>query len=84
MLCNSWIADIMTCHKTMRTERFRSLYLREREFAIEADHRQTASGRRADLRCPNDVSRAVARERRKLTAMDGLRVLATLVKNRVA
>ncbi len=37
VLYNSWISDVMTCHKAMRTELFRSLKLRERGFAIEPE-----------------------------------------------
>src|SRR6185503_12813239 len=37
VLYNSWISDVMTCHKAMRTELFRSLPLRERGFAIEPE-----------------------------------------------
>jgi dolichol-phosphate hexosyltransferase len=34
---NSWVSDIMTGHKALSTELFRSLRLRERGFAIEAE-----------------------------------------------
>ena len=37
VLYNSWISDMMTCHKAMRTDLFRSLRLRERGFAIEPE-----------------------------------------------
>ena len=37
VLYNCWISDVMTCHKAMRTELFRSLPLRERGFAIEPE-----------------------------------------------
>ena len=37
VLYNSWISDIMTCHKMMRTDLFRSLRLRERGFATEPE-----------------------------------------------
>ena len=37
VLYNCWISDVMTCHKLMPTELFRSLKLRERGFAIEPD-----------------------------------------------
>ena len=74
----------MTCHKPMRTELFRSLDLRERG-AIEAEI--TAKLLRAALRIYEVPVTYRTRSRasgKKLTAMDGLRVLATLVKNRVA
>lgn len=37
VIFNSWISDMMTCHKAMSTEVFRSLALRERGFAIEPE-----------------------------------------------
>jgi len=37
VLFNCWISDVMTCHKVMRTELFRSLRLRERGFGIEPE-----------------------------------------------
>ncbi len=37
VLYNCWISDVMTCHKAMSTELFRSLRLRERGFAIEPE-----------------------------------------------
>ncbi len=37
VIYNCWISDVMTCHKAMRTELFRSLQLRERGFAIEPE-----------------------------------------------
>ena len=37
VLYNCWISDVMTGHKAMETELFRSLPLRERGFAIEPE-----------------------------------------------
>ena len=37
VIYNCWISDVMTCHKAMRTDLFRSLPLRERGFAIEPE-----------------------------------------------
>jgi glycosyltransferase involved in cell wall biosynthesis len=81
---NSWISDIMTGHKAMRTEVFRSLDLRERGFAIEAEI--TARLLRKGIRIYEVpiVYRARTREEgKKLTALDGLRVLRTLVRCRI-
>ena len=84
VLYNCWISDVMTCHKAMRTELFRSLPLRERGFAIEPEiaARLLRSGERI-----HEVPihyRARSREAgKKLTATDGLRVLRTLVRCRV-
>jgi glycosyltransferase involved in cell wall biosynthesis len=84
LLYNCWISDVMTCHKAMSTELFRSLRLRERGFAIEPEItvRVLRSGERI---CEVPVSyRARSRqEGKKLTAVDGLRVLRTLVRCRI-
>ena len=85
LLYNCWISDVMTCHKAMRTELYRSLPLRERGFAIEPEiaARVLRAGERI-----HEVQihyRARSREAgKKLTTFDGLRVLRTLVRCRVA
>ena len=82
-LYNCYISDVMTCHKAMRTELFRSLPLRERGFAIEPEI--TARVLRAGERIYEVpiVYRARTRAQgKKLTAIDGLRVLRTLVRCR--
>ena len=84
VLYNCWISDVMTCHKAMRTELFRSLPLRERGFAIEPEiaARVLRAGERIH-EVPISY-RARGREAgKKLTAVDGLRVLRTLVRCRV-
>jgi glycosyltransferase involved in cell wall biosynthesis len=84
VLYNCWISDVMTCHKAMRTELFRSLPLRERGFAIEPEiaARVLLAGERIH-EVPISY-RARGREAgKKLTAYDGLRVLRTLVRCRV-
>ena len=84
VLYNCWISDVMTCHKAMRTELFRSLPLKERGFAIEPEiaARLLRSGERI-----HEVPihyRARSRDAgKKLTSTDGLRVLRTLVRCRV-
>lgn len=84
ILYNCWISDVMTCHKAMRTELFRSLPLRERGFAIEPEiaARVLRSGERI-----HEVPihyRARSREAgKKLTTIDGLRVLRTLIRCRL-
>jgi glycosyltransferase involved in cell wall biosynthesis len=85
VLYNCWISDLMTCHKAMRTELFRSLPLRERGFAIEPEI--TAWVLRAGERIHEVPISYRARSReagKKLTALDGFRVLRTLVRCRVA
>lgn len=83
-LYDCWISDVMTCHEEMRTELFRSLPLRERGFGIEPEIAARV------LRAVERISevpityRARSREEgTKLTALDGLRVLRTLVRCRV-
>ena len=85
VLYNCWISDVMTCHKAMRTDLFRSLRLRERGFAIEPEiaARVLRAGERIH-EVPISY-RARGREAgKKLTTMDGLRVLRTLVRCRIA
>jgi len=84
LLYNCWISDVMTCYKVMRTELFRSLPLRERGFAIEPEiaARVLRAGERIH-EVPISY-RARSREAgKKLTALDGLRVLRTLLRCRV-
>ena len=84
VLYNCWISDVMTCHKAMRTELFRSLRLRERGFGIEPEiaARVLLAGERIH-EVPISY-RARGRDAgKKLTAIDGLRVLRTLVRCRV-
>ena len=84
VLFNSWISDVMTCHKAMSTELFRSLRLRERGFAIEPEiaARVLRGGERI-LEVPVTYQARSREEGKKLTALDGLRVLRTLVRCRV-
>ena len=80
---NSWISDMMTGQKAMRTDLFRSLKLRERGFAIEAEI--TARLLRGGVRIyevPIMYNARSREEGKKLTALDGLRVLRTLARCR--
>jgi glycosyltransferase involved in cell wall biosynthesis len=84
VLYNCWISDVMTCHKAMRTELFRSLPLRERGFAIEPEiaARVLRAGER--IHEVPIAYRARGREAgKKLTAFDGVRVLRTLLRCRL-
>ena len=84
LLYNCWISDVMTCYKAMGTELFRSLPLRERGFAIEPEI--AARVLRAGERIHEVPISYKARSReagKKLTALDGLRVLVTLARCRV-
>jgi len=83
-LYDCWISDVMTCHKAMRTDLFRSLSLRERGFAIEPEiaARVLRAGERI-YEVPITYRARTREEGKKLTAVDGLRVLRTLVRCRV-
>lgn len=84
LLFNCWISDVMTCHKAMRTDLFRSLHLRERGFAIEPEiaARLLRAGERI-YEVPITYRARSREEGKKLTAVDGLRVLRTLVRCRL-
>jgi glycosyltransferase involved in cell wall biosynthesis len=84
VIYNCWISDVMTCHKVMSTELFRSLRLRERGFAIEPEiaARVLRVGERI-YEVPISYAARTREEGKKLTALDGLRVLRTLVRCRV-
>jgi dolichol-phosphate hexosyltransferase len=84
LLYNCWISDVMTCYKAMRTELFRSLPLRERGFAIEPEiaARVLRAGERIH-EVPISYKARTREAGKKLTTLDGLRVLRTLVRCRV-
>ena len=81
VLYNCWISDVMTCHKVMSTDLFRSLKLRERGFAIEPEitARVLLAGERI-YEVPIGYSARSRDEGKKLTAIDGVKVLRTLVR----
>lgn len=83
VLFNCFISDVMTCHKAMRTDLFRSLPLRERGFAIEPEiaARVLRRGERI-YEVPVSYKARAREEGKKLTSVDGLRVLRTLVRCR--
>jgi glycosyltransferase involved in cell wall biosynthesis len=85
VLFNVYLRDIMTCHKMIRTDLFRSLNLREPGFSIEPEiaARLVQKGERIFEVPVSYVARSTD-EGKKLTAMDGLRVLRTLFRCRFA
>jgi len=84
LLYNSWLSDLMTCHKLMSTSLFRSLDLRANGFAIEAEITARLLRRGGRIYEVPITYRARSRgEGKKLTPGDGLRVLATLARCRV-
>jgi dolichol-phosphate hexosyltransferase len=82
-LYDSWVSDIMTCHKVMRTDLMRSLRLREPGFAIEPEitARLLRSGARI-YEVPISYRARRREEGKKLTSFDGVRVLRTLLRCR--
>lgn len=84
LLYNCWISDVMTCHKVMRTEIFRSLSLKEAGFAIEPEiaARVMRSGERI-YEVPITYRARSRAAGKKLTAFDGARVLKTLLRCRL-
>jgi dolichol-phosphate hexosyltransferase len=83
VLYNSWLSDIMTCHKVMPTELFRALGLREAGFGIEPEI--TARLLRAGVRIyevPVSYRARSREEGKKLRGVDGVRVLWTLLRCR--
>ena len=85
LLYNCWISDVMTCHKAMRTPLFRSLRLRERGFGIEPEiaARVMQAGERI-YEVPITYRARSREEGKKLTPLDGFRVLRTLLRCRIS
>ena len=83
VLFNVYLHDIMTCHKMIRTDVFRSLPLRSPGFAIEPEitARLVQRGERI-FEVPVHYRARATEEGKKLTALDGFRVLGTLVRCR--
>lgn len=85
IIYNCWISDLMTGHKALRTDLFRSLDLRERGFAIEAEIMARLLGRGIRVyEVPVEYRARSREEGKKLTALDGLRVLRTLLRCRLS
>jgi dolichol-phosphate hexosyltransferase len=84
ILFNVYLRDLMTCHKAIRTDVFRQLPLREPGFAIEPEiaARLLQHGERI-YEVPVAYKARASNEGKKLTAMDGVRVLVTLLRCRL-
>jgi glycosyltransferase involved in cell wall biosynthesis len=84
ILFNVYIKDLMTCHKAIRTDVFRSLPLTESGFTIEPEitARLLQRGERI-YEVPVRYRARPSEEGKKLTAADGLRVLGTLLRCRL-
>jgi glycosyltransferase involved in cell wall biosynthesis len=83
VLFNVYLHDIMTCHKVLRTELFRSLPLSARGFEIEPEITARLIQRRERIfEVPVHYRARSHAEGKKLQARDGLRVVATLLRCR--
>jgi glycosyltransferase involved in cell wall biosynthesis len=84
VLFNVYVKDLMTMHKAMRTDIFKSLPLRERGFAIEAEitARLLQRGERI-FEVPVRYKARATEEGKKLTWVDGVRTLRTLIRCRL-
>src|SRR3954451_12646916 len=84
VLFNVYLKDLMTMHKAIRTEIFKSLPLRERGFGIEAEitARLLQRGERI-FEVPVRYKARATEEGKKLTWRDGVRTLRTLVRCRL-
>jgi dolichol-phosphate hexosyltransferase len=85
VLFNVYLHDIMTCHKMIRTDVFKDLSLKSPGFAIEPEitARLVQHGERI-FEVPVHYRARSNEEGKKLTALDGFRVIATLVRCRFA
>jgi glycosyltransferase involved in cell wall biosynthesis len=83
VLFNVYLKDLMTMHKAIRTDVFKSLPLREPGFAIEPEiaARLLQRGERI-FEVPVRYKARATEEGKKLTWVDGLRVLRTLLRCR--
>jgi glycosyltransferase involved in cell wall biosynthesis len=83
ILFNVYLHDIMTCHKMIRTDIFRALPLHSAGFAIEPEitARLVQHGERI-FEVPVHYRARSNEEGKKLTALDGFRVIATLARCR--
>ncbi len=85
VLFNSGISDVMTCHKAMSTELFRALRLQEGGFAIEAEiAAEVMRAGESIYEVPISYRARGRDDGKKLTAVDGVRVLRTLARCRLA
>ena len=84
-LYNAWISDILNCFKVLPTDLFRSLDLREDGFGIDAEIPARLLRRGVVIyEVPVTYKARKREEGKKLSARDGLRVLRTLLRCRIA
>jgi glycosyltransferase involved in cell wall biosynthesis len=84
ILFNVYIHDLMTCQKAIDTELFRSLPLRAMGFSIEPEITSRLLQRGEKIyEVPVRYRARGSDEGKKLTALDGIRVLGTLLRCRL-
>jgi glycosyltransferase involved in cell wall biosynthesis len=85
VLFNVYLRDLMTCQKVIRTDVFRALPLQARGFDIEPEiaARLLQRGERI-YEVPVRYKARSTQEGKKLTSLDGFRVLRTLVRCRLS
>jgi glycosyltransferase involved in cell wall biosynthesis len=85
LLFNVYLKDLMTCHKAVRTDVLRALPLRADGFEIEPEITARLLGRGERIYEVPVLYRARSRDAgKKLTGVDGLRVLAMLLRCRLS
>jgi glycosyltransferase involved in cell wall biosynthesis len=83
LLFNVYLHDIMTMHKMIRTDLFRSLPLQAQGFAIEPEiTARLVQHRERIFEVPVHYRARSTDEGKKLNATDGFRVIATLLRCR--
>src|SRR2546423_12799049 len=83
ILFNVYLRDLMTCHKMIRTEAFRSLPLQARGFDIEPEIAARLLLRGEQIfEVPVHYKARPTEAGKKLTSVDGFRVLRTLIRCR--
>jgi glycosyltransferase involved in cell wall biosynthesis len=84
IMFNVYLHDIMTCHKMIRTDIFRSLSLQSAGFAIEPEiTARLVQHKERIFEVPVHYRARATEEGKKLTALDGFRVLGTLLRCRL-
>jgi glycosyltransferase involved in cell wall biosynthesis len=84
ILFNVYLHDMMTCHKAIRTDLFKSLELRSPGFAIEPEITARLLQKQERIyEVPVQYKARSSDQGKKLTSADGLRVVATLLRCRL-
>jgi glycosyltransferase involved in cell wall biosynthesis len=84
VLFNVYLKDLMTCHKAIRTDVFKSLPLRARGFDIEPEIAARLLAQKERIfEVPVHYKARASEEGKKLTTADGFRVVWTLLRCRL-